>query len=576
MKWIEPDVTSRARVLIVEDEGIVSRDLHQSLVRLGHSVCGSSATGADAVVQAERTRPDIILMDIRLRAEMDGIDAARLIRDKQDVPIVFLTAYADRETLTRAASVGPYGYVLKPFDERDLQVALLMALCKHRAFAALDQQVQQRTEELMQTEARYRRLQVLAELGLFALGTPNTEHVLQHAVEVVAQALEVDFVGVFELDEDSGGTVSLRAGVGWKPGWVGNTSIRSRGDGLLARAVGMNAPVHVRELASDYRFAEEPVLLEHGVVSALCVPLQVADLAGSPTRLIGAYCSKRRLFSVGDTNFLQAVANVVSTALLRSIAESQIRGAERMAEEQRVRARLAEQALHARDEFLSVASHELRTPVAVLQLQLEAIRVLVRPHDALLPRVGHKLDKMSSTVSRLAKLIEGVLDVSRIALGRLQLSREHFDLVQLIREVTAQHEGAARRVGCALRLELPDTLAGAWDRGRLDQVLRNLLSNALKFGAGNPIDIALVQQGDRARLSVHDRGVGFDPAEVQRLVRRFERAVSHNKHGGLGLGLYIAEQIVKQHGGYMELSGKPSAGATFTVVLPLTSPPELH
>ena len=251
MKWIEPDVTSRARVLIVEDEGIVSRDLHQSLVRLGHSVCGSSATGADAVVQAERTRPDIILMDIRLRAEMDGIDAARLIRDKQDVPIVFLTAYADRETLTRAASVGPYGYVLKPFDERDLQVALLMALCKHRAFAALDQQVQQRTEELMQTEARYRRLQVLAELGLFALGTPNTEHVLQHAVEVVAQALEVDFVGVFELDEDSGGTVSLRAGVGWKPGWVGNTSIRSRGDGLLARAVGMNAPVHVRELGGQ-------------------------------------------------------------------------------------------------------------------------------------------------------------------------------------------------------------------------------------------------------------------------------------------------------------------------------------
>lgn len=573
MRLHELDVTSRARVLIVEDEGIVARDLNQSLTRLGHSVCGTSPTGADALVQAERARPDIILMDIRLRGELDGIEAARLIREKQDVPVVFLTAYADRETLARAASVGPYGYVLKPFDERELQVTVLMALCKHRAFSALDQQVQQRTEELLQTEARYRRLQVVAQLGLFALGTPNTQNVLQHAVELVTQVLEVEFAGVFELEEP-GDTLSLRAGVGWSPGWVGKASIATRGDGLIARVVSMNEPVHVRELASDYRFAEEPILGEHGVVSALCVPLQVADLAGSPTGVIGAYSSKRRLFSSGDANFLQAVANVVSTASLRSIAESQIRGAERMAEEQRVRASLAEQALHARDEFLSVASHELRTPVAVLQLQLEAMRVLVKPHEALMPRVGHKLDKMSSTVARLAKLIEGVLDVSRIALGRLQLDREHFDLAQLIREVAQQHQEAARRVGCELRLELPPTLVGAWDRGRLDQVLRNLLSNALKFGAGKPIHVALAQQQERVRLSVHDQGVGFDPAEVHRLVRRFERAVSHNKHGGLGLGLYIAEQIVKQHGGCMELSGKPAAGATCTVVLPLTPPAE--
>lgn len=527
----EADELATARILIVEDEGIVAKDLQRSLRGLGYAVTGLSSSGLDALEKAEALRPDLVLMDVRLQGEMDGIDAARALRERIDVPVVFLTAYADPDTLARAATIGPFGYVLKPFAERELQIAIIMAMCKHRAFAELDRRVQERSAQLAQSEARFWRLQTIVELGVYALATPDTNAVIRRATELVAETLDVETASVQELQPD--------------------------GRSPLLRAL------HRREETSREGRAD-------GETSCASVLIHPAGPSGQPFGVLEARCKAGRPFSQADVSFLQAVGNVIAAAIMRSADEVKIREAERTAEVARVRAEIAEEALRARDEFLSVASHELRTPVAALQLQLQTlVETLALQARSVGPRVVEKVERAAGTTGRLASLVEGVLDVSRIALGKLELLREDLDLTALTRDVVLRHEDLALRSGCVLRLASDaGEIKGRWDRVRVEQIVTNLLSNALKFGAGKPIDVTLERLGQHVRLSVRDQGEGLDPVHAERIMRRFERAVSHRHYGGLGLGLYIAGQIAEAHGGRIEVKSRPKEGALFTVVLP--------
>jgi signal transduction histidine kinase len=558
-----------ARILIVEDEGIVVKDLQNSLRSLGYVVCGTASSGVEAVSKAELLQPDLLLMDIRLRGDMDGVEAARRIRERLDVPVVFLTAYADPDTLQRAAEIGPFGYVLKPFDDRELQVTMIMAMCKHRAFAELDRKVKERTAELARSQARYRRLEAVAELGLFALRNPDIDAVARRAVEVVCETLGTELSELLELVPD-GESLLLRAGAGWPASLMGNATVGANHDSHAGFTLLSSEPVVVADLRTETRFEGAVLLRDHGVVSGISAIVHAPGYDGRPFGVLGTHSRTRRYFSGHDVNFLQAVANVVATAIVRSVAETQVREAERVAQDQRVRATLAEQAIRARDEFLSVASHELRTPVAALQLQLESMRQLIQPHAAAVDiRISEKADRAVASAGRLANLVEGILDVSRIALGRLVLQREELDLTETVRQVVLRHEELARRSGCELGFSASGEVRGRWDRTRVEQIVTNLLSNAIKFGAGHPIEVRVEVRAASARLTVRDFGLGIDPADVKRIFKRFERAVSHRKYGGLGLGLYIASQIVTAHGGKLEVSSRPDEGATFIIDLPI-------
>jgi len=317
---------------------------------------------------------------VRLQGGSDGIAAAREIVADHDLPVVFLTAHADEATLRRAADVTPYGYVIKPFDERDLYATVVMALCKHRAFARLEETVRLRTAEL-------------------------------------------------------------------------------------------------------------------------------------------------------------------------------------------------EEAVRARDEFLSIASHELRTPLTPLRLQLDSLEVALERTGLLADEaLRRRLDRASTSTARLTRLIEDLLDVSRLRAGRMSLDPSETDLATVARESIANHAGEARQSGTPVRLNAPDPVVGRWDRPRLEQVVGNLLVNALKYGAGKPVEVTVASAGGAATLEVRDCGIGVDPADASRIFERFERAVSSHHYGGLGLGLYIARQIVVAHGGAIGVDSQPGQGATFRVSLPLAPP----
>ena len=264
-----------------------------------------------------------------------------------------------------------------------------------------------------------------------------------------------------------------------------------------------------------------------------------------------------------EPSFVQSVANVVATALARAHVEQQLRSAEQAAMAERERTLRAEQALQERDDFVSVAAHELRTPLTALQLKLQGLE-----RASTQPGTAARLEGAIRQTRRLAQLVDRLLDVSRVAHARLEMAPEEFDLVALVRQVVDDFRDPAAQARSPLQVDLPESAQGRWDRMRIEQVLVNVLSNAVKYGAGQPIAVKLEVEDDRVRLTVADRGIGIAEEDLARVFERFQRAAPIRHYSGIGLGLYISRHIVEAHGGTISVKSRRGEGATFTIDLP--------
>jgi PAS domain S-box-containing protein len=233
----------------------------------------------------------------------------------------------------------------------------------------------------------------------------------------------------------------------------------------------------------------------------------------------------------------------------------------------------AQEAIRARDQLWGVASHELRTPLSSLGLQLQlAERLAQQPPggaDAI-TRVLPKIQAARRQVGRLSNLISELLDTTRAQAGRLELKCEEVDLPALVREQAERHRQEAAHAGSTLHVSAPARLVGHWDHSRLEQVVVNLLTNAIKYGEGKPIHVSVKQLDTAAAcLEVRDEGMGIEPESLERIFQPFERTREARKRGGLGLGLFIVRQLVEAHGGTIQVDSRPGRGSTFTVELPL-------
>lgn len=243
----------------------------------------------------------------------------------------------------------------------------------------------------------------------------------------------------------------------------------------------------------------------------------------------------------------------------------------RMEDEQRRMAAELHDAVRARDEFLSIASHELKSPLTSLSLRLQVLerQIAEAPDSPLASSARRYVETGRKQLKRLSALVGDLLDVSRIQAGRLKLEREPIDLGPLVQEVVHRHAPEAERAGSRLVPPQDAEVVGMWDRMRIEQVVTNLVDNAIKYGAGKPIMIQIEKKHRRAILTVRDQGIGIEPQNLERIFERFERAVSGRHYGGLGLGLYITRQVVEAHGGSLRVESAVGEGSTFTVELPL-------
>jgi signal transduction histidine kinase/ActR/RegA family two-component response regulator len=478
-----------------------------------------------------------------------------IVSTKSVVGVIELFAVAQREAEALAsAMLRTLGHVAGRLGER---AALEQELwdAEARSRRSLRSAVAERTTELAVSRAHSAERMFLAEASGVLLSSLDESRMLATIVELAVPRM-VALATIDLLPEGAtGGRGPLRraALAPTVEGRAGRVPPAPHAGSLAARVVHAGRAETVRRpSAEDLGTSDLPA---GGALLAIAVPL----IARGQTLGALTLAYPERPSDDSDLAFVQDLGARVASAVdnLRMV-------------------RRLQEALGARDAFLSIAAHELRTPITTLRLQLDMLRE--QAQRAGNTRVEPCLDRTLRQTDRLERLIERLLDVSRIMSQPLEIERRPTDLSELVGEVAEQLREQASRAGCKLVLRIHPAV-GSWDRDRLEQVVTNLLLNALQYGAGRPVEVSVSATSQRARLSITDHGIGIAQQDVGRIFERFERAVSSHHYSGLGLGLFVANQVVQAHGGEIIVDSAPGTGSTFTVILPLapqpvTQPPE--
>ncbi|XXF76743.1 ATP-binding protein [Myxococcaceae bacterium GXIMD 01537] len=489
-------------------------------------------------------------------------EARRLLRSRPgdravlgalDSRAVLVVPLRHRERMLGVMLVG-HGEALEPFSAHDAALAEDLA---QRIVAALDN-----LRLLEETRQAQRRARFLARasrvLGLVLEPIRALEAVTRLAVPSLADWCAVDLV-----DED--GTLHRVTALHRCPAKTRYVWELARrwppapedpfGPGLVLLTGQPSLNEHITDvmLARRARGPEHlRALRDLAPTSCITIPLQAHGRTVGTLALVHA--ESQRHYQPSDLRLLMDLAGRIGLAVDNARLY-----------------RTAREAVHVRDEFLAVASHELKTPLTPLNLRLQALlRELDGPLDP--ERLLGHVKVLQRQTKQLGLLVESLLDVSYISTGTLRLDLEDVDLAQVVRTVAGRYAGMAQRMNSALCLEVESPLVGRWDEERLEQVVGNLVANALKYGAGRPVRVRTEARRGWARLLVSDEGIGIAPENVRRIFDRFERAVSSEHFGGLGLGLYISRHVVEALGGTIRVTSEPGQGATFEVSLPL--PPE--
>ncbi|XXX80685.1 ATP-binding protein [Sorangium sp. So ce134] len=550
------------RILVADDNA----DMREYLVHLlAPRWSVEAACDGRAALEAALARPpDLVVSDVMMPA-LDGVSLLRELRaDPRTsmVPVMLVSARAGEDAVVEGLDTGADDYLVKPFSARELlarvRTQIEMARMRRRAAEAAERE---RALELP------RFLDAASVVLADSLDYPTTlARVAQLAVPVLA-----DFCLVDLIDEEEG--TFRRVSVA-----CADPSQAALAEEAKRFTTSFDGS---REHPPTRVFIErEPLLVEHFTEEDMRAiahdeeHLRVIRAMGGRSYMCVPLARRGRLF--GTLTFVAAQSG-------RRYSREDLSAAEELARRCALavdNARLykdAQSAIALRDEFLSIASHELKTPLTPLSLQ---IQILTRRAPELCPdkeRLAWLMDRLGLVRrqgERLRRLVDNLLDISRISAGRLALELEPVRLSEIVRQVVSRfyEGGEIAESGSGVTVSADDDGAGNWDRLRLEQVVDNLVSNALKYGQGKPIEIAVTSTGSSATLAIADHGIGIAPEHIGRIFGRFERAVSARHYGGLGMGLYISKQLVEALDGSIEVSSVPGEGSTFRVTLPLAGP----
>ncbi|WP_437855131.1 sensor histidine kinase [Sorangium sp. So ce363] len=535
-------------VLLVRDEQLWIAAIEDpgGAVRLFDAGEAPSAALPEAVLNYVRRSHERVLLDdaaARHRFMEDEYFGRKRPRSVLCLPIVRQTRligllYLENSLVTGAFTPGRLSVIelLASQSAISLENALL--------YAELEQEnaERRRAEQALKASEQAERFLAEASRNLMALGYNATlDSVAQLALPELADQCVIDV----DLDHGAPGH-TISAGVPAELADAVKGALRPLAAASPLRPeVGDVGPV--------------PLLRHLGVHAFVRVPLLARDRCFGVMTLLAT--TPRRRYGAADLRLAEELGFRAALALdnARLFAEAQ-------------------GAIARRDEFLVVASHELNTPLTSLAMQahlLERLLPRYRRAEVAPERIDAALRVLHRQIARLGRLVDELLDVTRLNAGPLALARAPVDLAALAREVVERMSQQLADARCSVQLELDEPVIGRWDPSRMEQVLINLLSNAMKYGAGKPVHVGVRRQADRALLVVRDQGIGIAEADQSRILERFERAVSVRNFGGLGLGLYIARSIVASHGGSIRVESAPGAGATFVVELPL-NPPEVE
>lgn len=509
-----------ARILIVEDEGIVALDIEQRLKSLGYTVIDTASTGEEAVERVCEVYPDLVLMDIMLGGEIDGITAAEQIKNQFDIPVIYLTAYADEVTLQRAKITEPYGYIVKPFKEKDLHIIIDIALYKHEMERRLKE-----SEKWLSTTLKSIGDAVIAtdNNGLITFMNPVAERLIGWKIE---DARGKRLTNVFNIvNKDTRQPVE-------------NPVAKVLVDGITRGLAN-----HTILIANDG--TETPI------------DDSAAPIKDNKGNLVGVILVFRDITE-------REKAEEEREATIKALQESE--------ERYRIIAGELSEADRRKNEFLAVLSHELRNPLAAISNSLQIL-------DRAAPG-GNQAKRVQGVINRqvrqLSRLVDDLLDITRITQNKIELKRQQLDLNDLVRRTVEDHRTIFEKNGICLEARLvPSPVFVNADEARIMQVVGNLLHNASKFtkrGGNTFVSVNLDALRKQAVISVADTGIGLEPNMFSRIFQPFIQVETtiDRTHGGLGLGLALSKGLIEMHGGTIKASSAGMGkGSEFTIYLPL-------
>lgn len=529
-----PNTDEKISILLVDDRP-------ENLISLGAILENPDyrlvavESGSDALKQLLEQEFALILLDVQMPI-IDGFETATLIKKREKsrhIPIIFVTALTpDAPFLFKGYSAGAVDYITKPFDPTILRskVAIFAELFrKNRQLA--------RQANLVRENERLEREKEIAQLELQSL---KRERLASEKYRDLVDGISDGIVWTADLSTMSMVFISRQAdrimgepensgekGLSFEQALLTNPElVEQRKKWILALGRG-------EEPERDFSFEHE-IRLPSGEERWLKSSVRLANGSNSES-------FELRGLSVNITNTKRAEET-------------------------------ANAAIAVRDQFLSIASHELKTPLTPLCLQLEIMQRMIRNDagkDQVLQKLPLFVDRLFRLTDRLSHLVDELLDVSRINNGKLLLEKEEVPFSNLVRDVCDRFGQEISRTHSVLKLNLQQDVVGNWDKLRMEQVTTNLLTNAIKYGDGKPIEVSTFSEDGVAHLQIRDFGIGIAPEDQSRIFQLYERAVSPSHFGGLGLGLYIVRQIVEAHGGNVSLESAPGRGSTFSVQLPL-------
>jgi signal transduction histidine kinase len=509
-----------ATILVVEDEHVVALDLQVRLGRMGHRVAVAHS-GEEAVEQVLRNHFDLVLMDIKLQGELDGIEAARTIRRGLDIPVIYVTAYADNHTLDRARYTEPYGYVLKPFQDRELKAAIEIALQRHARDAELSEQ--QRLQHFLADASA----QMAASLDYRAIAASM-------ANLIVPRYADWCLIHLREHND----TVPAYA-------YARPASRVELGSSPIIDAVEQHARSELFAQLADPHTLRDTVggqhvdaLHELGARSLMCVPLVARRQVLGALALVSGRLRPR--YGAADLAFVEDLAQRIAIALDNALLY-----------------RKAERAIRMRDDVLAIVSHDLKTPLSTIMLQADALAV----H----PEVGELGRSIGRSAERIHRLIGDLVDASAINAGKLSLDVQTCAADELVREAVEAFRSNAELRELALEADAHDDTHVACDHDRVIQVLSNLIDNALRFTPRKGrVTVSAVRRDGEMRFAVSDTGRGIAPDLLPHLFDRFWRVQAPRAGTGTGLGLYIAKGILTAHGSSLAVESELGVGSTFS------------
>ncbi|MGI6358898.1 MAG: ATP-binding protein [Bacillota bacterium] len=539
----------KARILIVEDEGIEALDIQHRLTNLGYSAPDIAFSGEEALRLVEQVCPDLVLMDIMLHGDVDGVTAAQEVQSRFGIPVVYLTAYADQDTVQRAKVTAPYGYLVKPFKERELDIAIDMALYKHR----MERQLQESREWFATT---------LRSIGDGVIATDQAGQItFMNAVAEQLTGWQLSEVKGRRLTE-----VMLLINRDTR------LPIENPASKVLRERRVVGLANHTLLIAKDgtevpIDDSAAPIKDEQGrIIGVILVFRDVTERERAEEELRAAHDELERRVAERTMELEEANRRLRLEIEQRKLAEGHLQQ----------KTHELENANLAKDRFLANMSHELRTPLnaiigftGVLQMKLPG---------PLTAEQEEQLGYISTSARQLLLLINDLLDLAKIESGKVSIYPEPISCSSVLQEVAGTLRPLADNKGLPLIIQPPEPdLTLHTDRRALMQVLLNLMHNAIKFTEQGEIRV-LVKTADvdgqqQALFCVCDTGIGIKPEAQNRLFEAFDQASATGPYhsDGSGLGLYLCKRLSDLLGGEISYTSEYGRGSEFRLHLPLCS-----